>query len=81
MLRKAAISAFVALGFALTGAAGEAKEWTHVNLGSEGAFPPWNLIGADGKLAGLEIDLANDLCRRVKLDCTIGVPRRPRPVG
>jgi ABC-type amino acid transport substrate-binding protein len=30
------------------------------------------MIGPDGKLAGYEIDLANDLCRRAKLDCSIG---------
>ncbi|MBV9404216.1 MAG: transporter substrate-binding domain-containing protein, partial [Acidobacteriaceae bacterium] len=49
-----------------------AKDWTHVNLGSEGAFPPWNMIGPDGQLAGYEIDLAHDLCRRAKLECSIG---------
>jgi octopine/nopaline transport system substrate-binding protein len=62
----------VAAALALAGSAAIAKEWTHVNLGSEGAFPPWNMIGPDGKLAGYEIDLANDLCARAKVDCTIG---------
>lgn len=48
-----------------------AKEWTHVNMGVEGAFPPWNMIGPDGQLAGFDIDLAKDLCHRAKVDCTL----------
>ena len=42
-----------------------------VTIGVEGAFPPWNMIGPDGKLAGFDIDLTQDLCRRAKLDCTL----------
>lgn len=42
-----------------------------MNIGVEGAFPPWNTIGPDGKLAGYDIDLAEDLCRRAKVDCTL----------
>ncbi len=71
LVKTIAAAAFAAI-LALAGPAAQAKEWTHVNLGSEGAFPPWNMIGPDGKLAGYEIDLANDLCRRAKLDCSIG---------
>ena len=38
---------------ALCGNPADAKEWTHVRLGVEGAFPPWNMIGADGKVQGI----------------------------
>jgi octopine/nopaline transport system substrate-binding protein len=72
MFRKAVVSTLLAACLGMFGSVVQAKDWTHVNLGSEGDFPPWNLIGPDGKLAGYEIDLANDLCRRAKLDCTIG---------
>jgi lysine-arginine-ornithine-binding protein len=48
-----------------------AKDWTHVRFGVEGAFPPWNMIGPDGKLAGFDIDLTQDLCRRAKLECEL----------
>jgi octopine/nopaline transport system substrate-binding protein len=71
MLMRVIVAATVAAGLGF-GAAAQAKEWTHVNLGSEGAFPPWNMIGPDGKLAGYEIDLANDLCKRAKIECAIG---------
>ena len=47
-----------------------AKEWTNVVIATEGAYPPYNFHGPDGKLIGFEIDLASDVCRRAKLTCT-----------
>jgi octopine/nopaline transport system substrate-binding protein len=44
---------------------------TEIKIATEGAYAPWNFTTADGKLAGLEIDLANDLCARMKIKCTI----------
>ncbi len=48
-----------------------AKDWSHVKVGVEGAFPPWNMVGADGKLAGYDIDVIDDLCRRAKVTCDL----------
>ena len=48
-----------------------AKDWSQVRIGVEGAFPPWNMIGPDGKLAGYDIDLTADLCRRAKVECEL----------
>src|SRR5258708_26916212 len=56
---------------ALGAGAAAAKEWTHVRLGVEGAFPPWNMSGADGKLAGFDIDLTADLCKRAAVECEL----------
>jgi octopine/nopaline transport system substrate-binding protein len=44
---------------------------TAITIATEGAYAPWNFTGPDGKAAGFEIDLANDLCARMKLKCTI----------
>jgi octopine/nopaline transport system substrate-binding protein len=44
---------------------------TEITIATEGAYEPWNFTGSDGKLAGFEIDLANDLCARMKIKCTI----------
>jgi octopine/nopaline transport system substrate-binding protein len=44
---------------------------TEIKIATEGAYAPWNFTTADGKLAGLEIDLANDFCARMKIKCTI----------
>ncbi len=57
------------LALALGGGA-DAKEWTHVTIATEGAFPPYNMHAADGTLVGYEIDLAADVCKRAGLTCT-----------
>jgi octopine/nopaline transport system substrate-binding protein len=53
---------------AASGAAAQAKT---VKIATEGAYAPWNFTGAGGKLEGFEIDLANDLCARMKVKCEI----------
>jgi octopine/nopaline transport system substrate-binding protein len=47
----------------------QAKDWTKVVIATEGAFAPYNLVRPDGKLDGFEIELGNDLCARLKLQC------------
>jgi octopine/nopaline transport system substrate-binding protein len=42
-----------------------------ITIATEGAYAPWNFTNAEGKLDGLEVDLANDLCARMKIECTI----------
>jgi octopine/nopaline transport system substrate-binding protein len=65
------------LGLALVGSAlaiGGAqaqKKWETVKIASEGAYAPWNFSGPGGKLDGFEIELANDLCRRMAVKCEI----------
>lgn len=40
-----------------------------VRIASEGAYAPWNYIDDSGNLAGFEIELGNELCKRAALDC------------
>jgi octopine/nopaline transport system substrate-binding protein len=42
-----------------------------VKIATEGAYAPWNFTGAGGKLEGFDIDLANELCTRIKIKCEI----------
>jgi len=43
-----------------------------IRIATEGAYPPWNIKDASGKLIGFEIDLANLLCDYMKyFNCTI----------
>ena len=42
-----------------------------VKIATEGAYEPWNFTGPGGQLQGFEIDLANDLCRRMNVRCEI----------
>lgn len=41
-----------------------------VRIGTEGAYPPFNFIDDSGELAGFEIEMGNELCKRAKLTCT-----------
>ena len=63
---------FALLAAAVLGlSAAQAKDWKEVRIGVEGAFPPWNMIGPDGKLAGFDIDLSADLCKRAQVTCVL----------
>src|SRR5919199_1437746 len=59
-----------ALGMLVATSGASAQEKT-VKIATEGAYAPWNFTGAGGKLEGFEIDLANDLCDRMKVKCEI----------
>lgn len=65
------VSLLTALALALLGGPAEAKDWKKVKIATEGAYAPWNFTDPSGKLVGFEIDLANDLCKRMKADCEI----------
>ena len=69
LLRLAA--GLCALLVAATARPAVAKDWTNIRIATEGAFPPYNFTRSDGTLAGFEIDLAHDLCRRIKAKCDI----------
>jgi octopine/nopaline transport system substrate-binding protein len=55
----------------LVAASGAAAQEKTVKIATEGAYAPWNFTGAGSKLEGFEIDLANDLCARMKVKCEI----------
>ena len=40
-----------------------------VRLGTEGAYAPWNYIDDSGKVAGFEIELGNEMCKRANIEC------------
>ncbi len=42
-----------------------------IKIGTEGAYPPWNSKDASGNLIGFEVELANELCKIMKAQCTI----------
>ena len=67
---RSVITAFaMALGLAAGGAM--AKDWTSVRIATEGAYPPWNSTNSAGQLIGFEVDLANDLCQRMQVECEV----------
>jgi octopine/nopaline transport system substrate-binding protein len=52
-------------------AGGDAKEWKKVRVATEGAYPPWNATDPSGKLHGFDIDVINEVCKRVGLECEV----------
>jgi lysine-arginine-ornithine-binding protein len=70
-MNKKLLLAIVAAALSFTGTAANAKDWTHVKVGIEGAFPPWNMIDSGGKLSGFDVDLIQDLCTRAKVECEL----------
>lgn len=42
-----------------------------LQIGTYGNYPPWTISGSDGTITGFEIDMINDICPRMKAQCTI----------
>ena len=54
---------------ALTAGTATAKDWTKLRIGTSASDPPSASARPDGTLEGLEIDLAADICKRMKVEC------------
>ncbi|MBP2306380.1 transporter substrate-binding domain-containing protein [Azospirillum melinis] len=65
---KRLVTGVAALLLLASGGVAAAQE---IRIATEGAYPPFNVTQPDGKVAGLEVDLANALCERMKRPCTV----------
>ena len=41
-----------------------------LRMGTEGAYPPYNFVNEKGEVDGFEIELGNELCKRIGAECT-----------
>ncbi|MFT7053992.1 MAG: arginine/ornithine transport system substrate-binding protein [Psychromonas sp.] len=64
------ISMLIAL-FTLSVNVAQAKQWTQIRIGVEGAYPPFSQTEADGSVTGFDIDIANALCAEMQAKCTL----------
>jgi lysine-arginine-ornithine-binding protein len=64
ILVKAALG--LVLGLGLIGASAAQEK---VRVATEASFPPFSQTEADGRYTGFEIDLGNDVCRRLNITC------------
>src|SRR3954454_4871853 len=62
--------AIVAATFVLLLGAPAAAEIKTVRIGTEGGNPPFNSVGASGRLVGFDIDIAKALCDRMQVQCS-----------
>jgi lysine-arginine-ornithine-binding protein len=47
----------------------DAGDKRHVKIGTEGAYPPFNSIDANGQLVGFDVDIAKALCDAANFEC------------
>lgn len=67
-MNKHAIVLAATLAVAAFSPAASAED--RIAIATEGAFPPYNLTRPDGTLDGYDVELGNDLCTRMKIECT-----------
>lgn len=48
----------------------DAASVREITIATEGASPPWDSINGHGELVGYDIDVGNELCRRIQIKCT-----------
>lgn len=59
-------TALLASGLALVAAAAQAAP---TRIATEGAYAPFNLVDDSGELAGFDIAVGNEICKRAELEC------------
>src|SRR4051812_35470199 len=72
MMHRILAGVVVALALvAGTGTGTQAKEWTKIRWGVEGAYPPFSEVGTDGQIKGFDIDIEAALCKQMKVQCQL----------
>src|SRR5689334_15344164 len=66
--RRLAMAASAAVFALMAGSA--MADGEKIVIGTEGAYPPFNNLEADGTLTGFDIDIAKALCVEMKAECT-----------
>ena len=49
----------------------QAAEKQKLTVATEGAYPPYNFVDANGELQGFDVDFAKALCEKINAECTI----------
>ncbi|TIP79045.1 MAG: transporter substrate-binding domain-containing protein, partial [Mesorhizobium sp.] len=64
-------SAATAVMLAISAGSLSAQAQEKLKIATEGAYPPFNTITADGKLVGFDVDITNALCAQMKVECEL----------
>jgi octopine/nopaline transport system substrate-binding protein len=68
-MKKLTIAAAIAA--AMLASPAMAKDYSSIKIATEGAYKPWNFKDSSGKLVGFELDLIEDLCKRMNTKCEV----------
>ncbi|HEU6442558.1 MAG TPA: ABC transporter substrate-binding protein [Microvirga sp.] len=65
--------AILAAGICILGmtSLASAQEKKEIVIASEGAYPPFNFMDSSNKLQGFDVEIANALCEKMQVKCTI----------
>jgi arginine/ornithine transport system substrate-binding protein len=69
MKMKKGILVSIIVCFFLTAATAFAGDIKQVRIGTEGAYPPFNLVDKNGELQGFDVDIAKALCEAAGVEC------------
>ncbi|WP_079201873.1 ABC transporter substrate-binding protein [Pseudomonas sp. CC6-YY-74] len=64
--KKILLTAAATLAFASSVVAAE-----KLKIGTEGAYPPFNLIAAGGQVVGFDVEIAQALCAKMETECEV----------
>ena len=62
---KKFVSVLIVVGIFCVVGAVQAKDWKVIRVATEGAYPPFSQITADGKLVGFDVDIAEALVKAI----------------
>lgn len=63
--------AWLALALCAFASLSRADDTQKLVIATEGAYPPYNFVAADGTLQGFDVDIAKALCDELKAHCSI----------
>ncbi|HTR10857.1 MAG TPA: ABC transporter substrate-binding protein [Paraburkholderia sp.] len=66
---KVKFATLTLVALALASSSAIAKDWSTVRFGVDASYPPFESKTSDGKLVGFDIDLGNEICRRLEAKC------------
>lgn len=67
-MKKLLVAVTIATLAASAGVA-QAKDWKQIRIGVDASYAPFESKAPDGKLVGFDIDLGNEICKRLHAKC------------
>ena len=64
--KKILLAAAATLAFGTSAVAAD-----KLKIGTEGAYPPFNLIDASGQVGGFDVEIGQALCAKMKVECEV----------